>query len=743
MKVRYNTKSYSLNGSAPSGKKDGDLRYTVSSFIYHGQTVPFAYSDKSRDALLYKDWEFKAFKKIVLPFDLRDCAHYAFKNFCGDGDTDFLCITFSELQIYLYNGALCYSDNIEEIFSTDSHFVTMQSNESKKFNFIIANDGPKPSALYLSSQDMRAYNKTIRHIPTGINKVIAGDFNGDGVGDFAIISTCSHPIVVINFINQKEGLVYTQDVFLLNNPSHIEMRHLFFGDFNGDGKMDILHYPVHQSRDNTLDITKGQSLDIKPTYYFSKGDGSFSLYLASNIFLDPIYSDGKSIVGRFDEDQVDQVLMLTSNTLHFLRRYQEGNIPSVDFVEVWSNDFDNLNAFSYDIDSDGIDELILYTGHSVNIFTFELCPPPGLRYLANIHKIKYDDLLFKIGASYKKVESANYRSSPLESKIPKIIHYVWLTDLYYPKRFTKQGGEFVVHNFNLLNEEDPGAWSINIWTNNVEFLQYISPLPEVINVIDIQDIRTCHSLSKVVQSFIQEKEFVSAADLVRLCVLKDIGGLYIDLDYIIYGDIIKIHEIFEFYAIIEEGKMDWINNGLIASTKNHPIINAAIELYQPLGSLVIDNCGYKKSSKVCIETGPGLLSIAYYLASKDYTDIAIPPSIASNRFNSGPYNHITSSSMKISVDGTVENVSCFCYQTFESTWLDNSKLAAADISNVVRVCQFANELLELRMELCRDIEEYTRATAPYDLEELAYGFIATRLIAITGDLDEGVHTQQF
>jgi hypothetical protein len=134
---------------------------------------------------------------------------------------------------------------------------------------------------------------------------VVGDFNRDGLPDFAVVRappcTCGHPFPPTTSVWLADGSGGFRDA------GHIAGASMAVGDFNGDGKLDLVGinsgvYPIFAI---TLSVLLGN------------GDGTFTPAPGSPIALDA-YSV-QVVVGDFNRDgRPDLAVLCTNDTVHVL-----------------------------------------------------------------------------------------------------------------------------------------------------------------------------------------------------------------------------------------------------------------------------------------------------------------------------------------------------------------------------------------------------------------------------------------
>lgn len=136
-----------------------------------------------------------------------------------------------------------------------------------------------------------------------------------------------------------------------------------------------------------------------------------------------------------------------------------------------------------------------------------------------------------------------------DPRIPKIIHQIWVGPNTPPEHFTRWQA--------LLLKLHPD-WHYKLWTD--------------------ADVAQLTLVNK--KYYDAETNYGAKADILRLELLDQFGGVYVDIDFECLKPFDPLHHLTDFYigffqAIYMRGRAR-INNGLIASAQGHPIIKQLI-----------------------------------------------------------------------------------------------------------------------------------------------------------------------
>lgn len=257
-------------------------------------------------------------------------------DFDGDGKTDILRLDATSL---LYLSSL----NFNSTLFTDGAKFTADFNGDGKTD--IFNFGPNETNYLLMSNGDGSFNKIDR--PNGIEyitynnyscniSIFTGDFNGDGKADFLITGKNNDNHVYLSNGNGTFTHVPNPAQFNYGHDCQtvaggllvISLRTLLLGDFNGDGKADVLR----ASND-------GGNL------FLSKGDGTFLEKTQGGEDLNDI-NDIAFLVGDYNGDGKADVLRWkyngTNNYVHLW-----GNEKPLDALVSFENALGARTTFEY------------------------------------------------------------------------------------------------------------------------------------------------------------------------------------------------------------------------------------------------------------------------------------------------------------------------------------------------------------------------------------------------------------
>jgi ankyrin repeat protein/mannosyltransferase OCH1-like enzyme len=222
------------------------------------------------------------------------------------------------------------------------------------------------------------------------------------------------------------------------------------------------------------------------------------------------------------------------------------------------------------------------------------------------------------------------------SKIPQITHQIYFSSPTAPLALDKLSIEITLKTLTRLNQGS-ALFKHYFWTNNFDIV------PQRIKDIANLEIRLINELENhllyplllqmLEASSTNSQILLAASDLARLIALKEFGGSYRDLDYEIYRSerLLELIKAFTFLGG-KEFPHDpvFFGSAFIAATKDHHIINKALELFKRnfdkknVPEYVQYPC--HKVFKQVYETGPAVITMAIHKAANqgENVDLILP-----------------------------------------------------------------------------------------------------------------------
>jgi hypothetical protein len=140
-----------------------------------------------------------------------------------------------------------------------------------------------------------------------------------------------------------------------------------------------------------------------------------------------------------------------------------------------------------------------------------------------------------------------------EESIPSFIHFIWLGDTPLP--LSNGAGE--IECINSWRRHHP-KWVIQVWRDDdVEQHQWYN--------------------AAALKHALRTKNYGMASDILRLELLWEYGGLYVDIDYLCVDSIQDLHSRFDFYCGASNTGAVEVNNGLLACQPRHYLIRDMME----------------------------------------------------------------------------------------------------------------------------------------------------------------------
>ncbi|CDW91432.1 UNKNOWN [Stylonychia lemnae] len=217
-------------------------------------------------------------------------------------------------------------------------------------------------------------------------------------------------------------------------------------------------------------------------------------------------------------------------------------------------------------------------------------------------------------------------NKPTKDQIPFITHSVWLTNPRNPKEMLSQVDESSMHGYDFhLNVTHATLSKHNftsyLWTNNIDVLPETQKWALKQGVImrelsEFSSVKEHKPILDEIDRSIELKQFAGGADIARLLILYELGGLYTDQDHQIiqYDPLLNKMNLF-FYEHINVGFHTLENSLIGASPKNNYILEymrSAVRTRQGQHTSHFESSCYQKSERyIHYETGPFRMSSVF------------------------------------------------------------------------------------------------------------------------------------
>ncbi len=196
--------------------------------------------------------------------------------------------------------------------------------------------------------------------------------------------------------------------------------------------------------------------------------------------------------------------------------------------------------------------------------------------------------------SFLRTNYNQYKNESFEHKterIPRIFHQIWVGPHPFPEKYKR---------WQKTWQNIPG-WQYKLWTD--------------------KEVENYPLINK--DAYYKEKNLGARADILRLEILYNEGGVYVDTDFeCIKPELFSyLNNTFDFYCGLHplDCKAILINNAIIGSIPGHPILKACIETLPHVGN------GNTHYTTHVMERGPGLLSaMTLKYMNRGYKDMVFP-----------------------------------------------------------------------------------------------------------------------
>ena len=219
------------------------------------------------------------------------------------------------------------------------------------------------------------------------------------------------------------------------------------------------------------------------------------------------------------------------------------------------------------------------------------------------------------------------------NKIPLVTHKIWATADDNPKMPSPQYIKWLENSIEY-NKPSEG-WTHYWWVENKEKLPELTKLLEnhpTIKLMELDKLDTSTFVTgDLYKEAIKKKQFGKATDIIRLELLRQMGGFYLDTDYELYQSLKPYAKAYNMVMGLEPMSV-YLCNAFMGASPNHPVVNKSLEMIKRNFSDAAPNYIKREPNKgfrTIIETGPALVSFAFGLAAGqgDNVDIALPPQI--------------------------------------------------------------------------------------------------------------------
>jgi len=288
----------------------------------------------------------------------------------GDGKTDILKVTFNDGNNTHYDAILISNGNQFE------HLITYESYGAyeRKYNFgdfngdgktdwivLTKEDNYSKYKIFITSDDWSHHLLLIENNTSNgdfIEKLYVVDFNGNGKSDIMFIYDRwdEYACRILEFEEVEFGQDYMKQIY--NGGFPTKNHRIYNGDFNGDGKTDIMTWTSYQNIGWKIHLSTGNSYawSGNPDCNFDHNNDPEQSYSNDNYIVADYNGDGKA-------DVLEQYL-LSGNNSRFNIFYSQGNSFHKE-----PNNIPNVYPYLYhffvnaDFNGDGKQDCLLNTGY--------------------------------------------------------------------------------------------------------------------------------------------------------------------------------------------------------------------------------------------------------------------------------------------------------------------------------------------------------------------------------------------
>ncbi|CAM9411651.1 unnamed protein product [Choristocarpus tenellus] len=130
-------------------------------------------------------------------------------------------------------------------------------------------------------------------------------------------------------------------------------------------------------------------------------------------------------------------------------------------------------------------------------------------------------------------------------RIPRIIHHIWLGSSLPP----------IFCELRRSWEAMHADWRLRLWTD--------------------EDVHGLQLRNR--EAYDAASNFGEKSDILRYEILFAEGGLYVDVDFLCFGNFESLHKTYDFFTGVSNTGTFELNNGLIGCCAGHPILNNVIQ----------------------------------------------------------------------------------------------------------------------------------------------------------------------
>lgn len=220
-------------------------------------------------------------------------------------------------------------------------------------------------------------------------------------------------------------------------------------------------------------------------------------------------------------------------------------------------------------------------------------------------------------------------------KIPLVTHKIWVTTDEDPRDPSDQYIRW--YESSIEHNKVSQGWTHIFWIENREkqksFYDKLSHHPSItVRELDSLTFET-GDLYKTLLHQGGPGVLGQVSDILRLELLKQFGGFYLDTDYEVFQSLIPYSLAYDLIVGLDP-MSPFLGNAFLATTSDHLFLSKALELIKrnfssELPEYVKREIDLKNEYVTVVLTGPILITVAFTLTAgkSDHVDIVLPPQL--------------------------------------------------------------------------------------------------------------------
>ena len=204
------------------------------------------------------------------------------------------------------------------------------------------------------------------------------------------------------------------------------------------------------------------------------------------------------------------------------------------------------------------------------------------KHYGKMHSGFVDELFYKEGISPKSdirynfsIESRKHSQVPPKHGVPHITHHIWVGHQDATGNFKQPNNVNTLVTLQTIDKFD-ASWKHYFWTNDLKAVPNEIKHDKRFEVKSLSEIKDLALKDKI--ELLAQNHFFGAAsgDILRLSILKEYGGVYLDMDYKVVKTLNDLADTYDFVSGYDAKNGEYMGNAFIMACKNHPIVNTAL-----------------------------------------------------------------------------------------------------------------------------------------------------------------------